>query len=162
MLTTFRLFLSDTFVTCSALEPQVHPLAELADSISRGMPPVLDRALDLLTGSRSGAYAADNKSSSHRSMPPLTTGRDRSWSSNLGERPSSDSSLLSRRDGTKSVGSISPEDAEALAQLVGDASPRNSDADAVVPGVIDPGAGGEEKKSQAPTDDDGGELVFGD
>eukprot|EP00946_MAST-07B_sp_MAST-7B-sp1_P003759 g3759.t1 len=120
--------------------------------------------------SRSGAYAANGNSDSHRSMPPLTAGRDRSWSSNLGERPSSDSSLLSRREGTKSVGSISPEDAEVLAQLVGEASPRNSDADTTVPEAVDgaaagadkaKGAGGDETKSQAPTDD-GGELVFGD
>jgi hypothetical protein len=147
----------------SALEPQVHPLAEFADSISRGMPPVLDRALDLLTGSRSGTYAAIDASSSHKSMPALHAGRDRSWSSNLGERPSSDSSLMSRREGTKSVGSISPEDADALARLVGDASPRNSDAETRVPkGVAvdsDTAAAAEATQNGVP---DGGELVFGE
>ena len=157
----------NTLYAHSALEPQVHPLAELADSISRGMPPVLDRALDLLTGSRSGAYSANDKSNSHRSMPPLSTGRERSWSSNLGERPSSDSSLLGRREGTKSVGSISPEDADVLAQLVGDASPRSSDADTLVSEPVGSATATEvqssgsvgEEKSNAPINDSG-ELVF--
>ena len=145
------------------MEPQVHPLAEFADSISRGMPPVLDRALDLLTGSRSGAYNAVSGSNTHRSMPALPGGRDRSWSSNLGERPSSDSSLLSRREGTKSVGSISPEDAEVLARLVGDASPRNSDAETRVPEEVAASEAAQNGESASPADvEDGGVLVFGD
>ena len=157
------LFLLCTFIThISALDPQIHPVAEFADSIGRGMAPVLDRALDLLTGSKSGAYNFASTSNPHHSMPTLDqTRRERSHSSNLGERPNSDSLLYSSSQGSlpsrpvaKSAGSMTPEDADVFAKLVGEPSPpRNSNAD-------------EEASSPASNEDvsalDGGELVFDD
>ena len=126
------------------------------------MAPVLDRALDLLTGSKSGAYNFASTSDPHHSMPTLgQTRRERSHSSNLGERPNSDSLLYSSSQGSlpgrpvaKSAGSMTPEDADALAKLVGEPSPpRISNAD-------------EETSSPASNEDasalDGGELVFDD
>lgn len=124
------------------------------------MAPVLDKALDLLTGSKSGAYRFTSQSNQHHSMPSLDqAGRERSHSSNLGERPKSDSFLsyssegnLPKRQVAKSAGSMTPEDADVFARLVGDPSPRNSDADTRIP---------DSNKEEA-SSPDGGELVFED
>jgi hypothetical protein len=87
------------------------------------MPPVLDRVLDVFSGSRSGSYAADSLSRTHNSMPPLGQ-RDRSWSSNLDhERPASmtgGSEHGGRRQVAASVGTLSRADADELAKIVGE------------------------------------------
>ena len=106
----------------------VHPVAEFANAIGKSMPPVLDRVLDAFTSSRSGSYKSLGNSGSHSSLPALGK-RDRSWSSNLGERPKTMSHSGSdfgggngggRRQSAVSVGALTRADVDELAKLIGD------------------------------------------
>ena len=107
-------FLSFTYALFTFSERTVHPVAEFANAIGNSMPPVLDRVLDAFTSSRSGSYQS---TPSHSSLPALGK-RDRSWSSNLGERPSSASG--GKRPAAASVGGLSRADTDELAKLIGD------------------------------------------